>query len=216
MIEDSVIWTGAEALTALLVPIDSLHPHPRNPRRGNVAEIEKSLVRFGQVRPVLALADGTIIAGNHTWKAAKARGWTHIARVAHEFATEQDARDYLLADNRLPELGDYEREELVALLAEVEEQDRWDGTGYRADDLAQLRRLEEQDLEPPPAPQPVQPQPAAPAALRERVMLLGDDDHASFGAHVRTLRTEYGLEGVSEVVLRAVHEEALRLNQGGK
>ena len=211
---ETKIWTGAPALEALLVPIDSLHPHPRNPRRGNVVEIEKSLVRFGQVRPVLALADGTIVAGNHTWKAAKARGWTHIARVAHEFETEQDARDYLLADNRLPELGDYEREELIELLSEVEEQDRWDGTGYRSDDLEQLRRLEEQDLEPPPAPVPPAPPAAAPVALRERVMLLSDDDHASFGAHVRTLRTEYGLEGVSEVVLRAIHEEALRRNQG--
>lgn len=51
-------WEGNRALRKLLTPVGELRPHPRNPRLGNVYEIGRSLERFGQQRPVLALPDG--------------------------------------------------------------------------------------------------------------------------------------------------------------
>lgn len=141
-------WQGNAAMRRLLVPLGDLHTHPRNPRRGNVALIRESLERFGQQRPILALADGTIVAGNHTYRAAEAAEWTHIA-VLRSDLTEEEIDAYLLADNRLSALGDDDPALLAAILAPYAETDRLVGTGYEADDLADLLTLiREQDAPP--------------------------------------------------------------------
>lgn len=212
----TMVWEGSDDLRALLRPIDELTPHPQNPRRGDVDEIEKSLERFGQVRPILVSHDGVIVAGNHTYAAARDRlGWTHIAANTNEFATAEEARDYLLADNRLADLGEYERAELVVFLEELESVGRWAGTGYVPDDLAHLRSLDKL-AEPSP---PVEPDGnsgvlAPPAALRDVVLHYAEEKLGEVSAHLRVLRERYELEGVTETVLRAVRNQALRHNQG--
>lgn len=210
-----LVWEGAASLEEHLVPVDSLRTHPSNPRRGDVGEIAKSLGRFGQVRPVLVDADGVIVAGNHTYLAARSLDWTHIAAIPNEFASAEEARAYLLADNRLPELGGYDRAELVAQLEELEAVGRWEGTGYQADDLAHYRALEQLAGGAPAPPTPAAVAVARPPELREVVLLLTDEQHGAFGENVRVLRETYGLEGVTETILKAVQGEALRLNQGG-
>ena len=212
-----LVWSGAEKLRSALVPLDQVHQHPRNPRRGDAQEISRSLARFGQVRAILIDEQGTIVAGNHTWQAAKLLGWTHVAVVTNRF-TPEEAIAYLLADNRLGDQGEYDRAELVAFLEDLERTDAWEGTGYVADDLAHYRALEAAASAPPPSPAaPPPPEPpvrAGAGEVREVVLLLTDEQHAQFGANVRTLRSKYGLEGVTETVLRGITEEALLLNQG--
>jgi ParB-like nuclease family protein len=193
----------------MLVPVEEIERHPRNPRRGVVSEIKKSLERFGQVRPVLT--DGQrIVAGNHTYLAALELGWTHIAAIKHEFASEEEARAYLLADNRLPELGGYDRTQLMSLLEELSEFGSWAGTGYVPDDLADLRAMYELAATPPPSSEPVPF-----GDLREVVLLYSVEEYEQLGVYLRVLRTEYGIEGTVETVLRAVSEEAKRVSDGG-
>ena len=127
-------WRGNEQLRPLLVPIGQLRPHPRNPRRSDDGEIAKSLRRFGQQRPVLALPDGTLVAGHGTWRAAGAEGWQEIAAVRSDL-TDQEVEAYLLADNRLSDLGLYDDEALAELLGSLPD---LDGTGNGAEDLEQL------------------------------------------------------------------------------
>jgi hypothetical protein len=192
-----------------------VQPHPGNPRRGALDEIANSLSEFGQLRPILVDADGTIIAGNHTWKAANDLGWTHIAIVRNNFASPEEAAAYLLADNRLSDLGDYERAELVNLLSEVEESGVWDGTGYTPDDLAHLRALEaaaSTPVEPPGEPATGGSEP--PPALREIVLLYDEKQLAEVTGNIRTLRARWGYEDVTATIVEAVRREALRLNQG--
>ena len=43
----------APQLRALVVPIDCVELHPRNPRRGDVAAVAASLTRFGLQKPVV-------------------------------------------------------------------------------------------------------------------------------------------------------------------
>lgn len=95
------------ALESLQVPIDDVHQLPGNPRRGDVDAVAASLQRFGQRKPIVARADGTITAGNHTWQAAKQLGWDSIAvvRIDDDDAT---ASAFALADNRTAELGSYD------------------------------------------------------------------------------------------------------------
>lgn len=206
-----VVWAGAEALRGSLAALDQLRVSPGNPRRGDLPEIVKSLRRWGQVRAVLADTDGTIIAGNHTYLAAREAGWTHIAVVTNDFASPEEARAYLLADNRLGDQGEYDRTELVLFLQDLEASGAWDGTGYQPDDLAHLRGL--QQIADAPLVDPEAPPPVEAPQIRELVLHFPADRHAAFSENVRRLRAHYGFEGVTETVFAAVRDEALRLNQ---
>lgn len=112
----------ASGLIGLAVPIDSLHQLPGNPRRGDVDAVAASLERFGQRKPIVVDDDGTIIAGNHTWAAARQLGWDEIAavRVSDDPAT---AKAYAMADNRTAELGGYDEAALLDLIRDVGEVD---------------------------------------------------------------------------------------------
>ena len=108
-----------ESLKQLAVPIDSLQALPGNPRRGDVDAVAASLSRFGQRKPIVVRRDdGTIIAGNHTWQAAKQLGWTEIA-VAYVGDDDVTAQAYALADNRTAELGSYDEQALKDLIDSV-------------------------------------------------------------------------------------------------
>jgi len=132
-----VAWHGNDALSGALVPLAQLHPHPRNPRQGVVPEIAKSLQRFGQQRPVLALPDGTLVAGHHVWRAAQSIEWTHLA-VVHSDLSGREVDAYLLADNRLSDLGVYDDALLAELLAPMAADNVLDGIGYSAEDVQAL------------------------------------------------------------------------------
>ena len=108
-----------ESLRALAVPIDTLKGLPNNPRLGDVETVAASLTRFGQRKPIVVRKDdGTIIAGNHTWQAAKKLGWTEIA-VAFVGDDDVTAKAFALADNRTAELGSYDEQALLDLIEEV-------------------------------------------------------------------------------------------------
>jgi ParB-like chromosome segregation protein Spo0J len=108
----------AEPLRDLAVPLDQLRMLKGNPRRGDVAAVKRSLERFGQRKPVVARADGTVIAGNHMLAAARELGWPELAvtRVDDDDAT---AKAFALADNRTAELGSFDLGDLAAMAADV-------------------------------------------------------------------------------------------------
>jgi len=124
------------------VPLASLTPHPRNPRRGDVSVIAESLRVNDQYRPIVVASDDVIVAGNHTWRAAQVLGWDTIAIVRIGVDSEsQEARRILLADNRTSDLGTYDDAELLDLLQQLDAEVGLDGIGYAEDDVAALARL---------------------------------------------------------------------------
>lgn len=128
-------------LERLAVPIDSVQPHPRNPRKGNVDGIAESLDRFGQMRPILVQkATNYVVAGNHTRYAAQKRGWTHIAAVVMDM-DDDTALSYLLADNRWSDIATNDDAALLAILHELEIEGQLDGTGYSEFDVDELEAL---------------------------------------------------------------------------
>lgn len=118
--------------------IADLERFPGNARRGNVAEIRKSLARHGQYRSlVVRQHDGrlTILAGNHTRDALEAEG-RDTARCELIECDDDEARRIALADNKMAELGGYDDEALAELLSGLDGD--FDGTGWTEEDLQAL------------------------------------------------------------------------------
>lgn len=209
----------APALEALVVPIGSVKAHPDNPRKGNVEGIASSLERFGQVRPILVQASTSyIVAGNHTYQAAKSLRWKTIAAVRVDLS-DLDARAYMIADNRWSDVAENDDASLVLLLEQLEAEGALAGTGYEPGDASDLRELLSQMPEAPPPDDP--PAGDAPSdgrrpgrVGRERVdvtLTLTADQKETFSAELTWLRGEWGTTGVTETVLRAVTETTTRL-----
>jgi DNA modification methylase len=139
--------TRVDELRLELVPLSDLRPYHRNPRRGNVAEIARSLNRTGQYRPIVANVGthtgrpGEVLAGNHTLAAAGQLRWAAIWATWVDVDEDTAAR-IVAADNRTADLGSYDDNELLGLLQQVAASTAGlDGTGYDdADLLALLER----------------------------------------------------------------------------
>ena len=112
-------------LENLLVPIEELKTLPNNPRKGNIDAIAASYKEFGQVKPIVAVADEdgkfTVIAGNHQLAAATKLGWTHIAVLNVPFDHDK-AIAFALADNRTSDLGEEDQNLLHEMLLSVVEE----------------------------------------------------------------------------------------------
>lgn len=217
---DEQVWHGSDRLADRLVHVREIVTHPKNPRRGKVALIAESLTRFGQVRPVLVNGN-RILAGNHTYLAAVELGWTHIAVSRVDFTDEAEALAYLLADNRLAELGDYAPEQEMILLQELETTGSWDGTGYSPDDLEDRRAA--LDAVPTTAveefaggyaatPEELDQRSerlAAGNSYKEVIVTLTAAQNADFETHMKVLRKEYGGGiGYTDAIVRAIDSQA--------
>lgn len=122
------------------IPLDELTPFPGNARRGNIAAIRTSLRRNGQYRSLIVreIPNGgprIVLAGNHTLRALDAEGHT-TARCELILCDDETARRINLADNKIPEDGDYDRDALAELLSYLDGD--YEGTGYTEDDIFEL------------------------------------------------------------------------------
>ena len=123
-----------------IVDIDSVQAHPKNVRQGDIGAISESLKAHGQYRPIVVdKRTNHILAGNHTWKAAKSLGWTQINAGFIETKNDDEAIRILLADNRTTDLASYDDAELANLLKDLAEtDDGLIGTAFDGDALDQL------------------------------------------------------------------------------
>ncbi|MFD7769823.1 ParB/RepB/Spo0J family partition protein [Streptomyces sp. NPDC059787] len=129
-----------ESLLPLAVPVDDLSEYHRNPRSGDVEAIADSLRVNGQYKAIV-VNRGThtgrpneILAGNHTWAAAKQLGWEQIAATFIDVGDEDAAR-IVVVDNRTSDLAGYDSELLADILEELPD---LEGTGYDQEALDKL------------------------------------------------------------------------------
>lgn len=102
------------------VDINTIEPHPQNVRQGDIGAISESLKAHGQYRPIVVdRRTNLILAGNHTWKAAKALGWSQISAGFIETKDDDDALRILLADNKASDLASYDDAGLADLLKDL-------------------------------------------------------------------------------------------------
>ena len=120
------------------VALNTLESYPTNPRRGDIEAIAQSLKAHGQYRPIVVqYGTNFILAGNHTYKAAKKLGWKKI-KITYVEVDEESARKIVLADNRLTDLATYNEPLLKSLLTALPE---LEGTGFTQSEVDTLDRL---------------------------------------------------------------------------
>lgn len=125
-------------LAHLIRPIDWFKPDPKNARlhpEPNIAALMHSLKKYQQNKNVVAVKDGTVIAGNGTLEAAKRLGWTGLAAVT--FASEEEARAFALADNKTGDMSEWNNPVLLEQLEEIKIADV-EAIGFTAGDVIDL------------------------------------------------------------------------------
>ena len=109
---------------AIWVPIGDLLPWDKNPRKNDpaVEKIAESIRRFGFGAPILARANGDVIAGHTRLKAASKLGLDRVP-VRYLDLDPADARLLALADNKLGEIADWDETLLAEILRDLEPAD---------------------------------------------------------------------------------------------
>ena len=121
------------------VALSSLKPYERNAKLHPTEQIERlkeSIREFGFISPCLIDSENNIIAGHGRVEAAKSLGLKSVPCVYVEGLTDAQRRAYILADNRLTEMGGWDMD---IVSQEVEwlrgEGFNIDVTGFTADDI---------------------------------------------------------------------------------
>lgn len=113
------------ALWPLLKPIASIKADPENRNKHSersIVDIAASYRKFGQQKPIVTRSDGTLVAGEGQWVAARDRlNWTHIAALTYDGPLEE-AEQYALVDNRSQEQSVWDFEGLGNSLKAMQDQ----------------------------------------------------------------------------------------------
>jgi hypothetical protein len=141
------------ARTLEYVALDDLQPAQHNPKRHDLPLLDQSFQRFGYVEPIVidertgrmvvghgrveglrrAHADGhkppegVDVADDGRWLVPVLRGWAS--------ENDDEADGYLLASNRLVEVGGWDLDMLADLLPTWDENEALGGTGWSMDAL---------------------------------------------------------------------------------
>lgn len=117
------------------VALSKLKTYPGNPRRGDVDAIAESLLKNKQFdRPLVQKSTGYILAGNHTFMAARKIKWKLID-VEYLDVDDEAAKRIVIAANRIGDLGGYDRDALADLLTSLPDPI---GTGYTDEDFNRM------------------------------------------------------------------------------
>lgn len=120
--DNHTVRVAAEQL--VLVPIDDLVPYANNAKvhtPEQINQIRGSLREFGFVTPVLIDFENNIIAGHGRVMAARAEGMTEVPCVMVSNLTDTQRKAYILADNRMSEIAQWDLKTLEIELEGLQE-----------------------------------------------------------------------------------------------
>lgn len=102
--------------------LETIRPYPNNPRRNDeaVQAVAASIREFGWKQPIVVDRDGVIIVGHTRYKAAQELGLEKVPVLVADDLTEEQARAYRLADNKVAEFSFFDTEKLTAEIGKVE------------------------------------------------------------------------------------------------
>jgi ParB-like chromosome segregation protein Spo0J len=170
---------GATAVASIAMPknvemwpVERLRPYHKNPRTHSaeqLMQIAASIIEFGWSAPILLDGSGNIVAGHGRWLAAQQLGLREVPVIQLPHLTDAQRRALIIADNKLTELGGWDRELLAAELQALDDLDFPMGViGFDDDELRDLIGDDEPEEAPIPAP------PETPVTRPGDRWLLGD------------------------------------------
>ena len=150
---------------AYWVPIASLHPWLKNPRKRDLRHIDrvaKSIQRWGFVAPAVVwtsakrlvaghtriMALASILKDNPKFVPREAPGPGVVPVRFHEFDSEREANLYAVADNRFNELGEWNNPLLADFLGPMmlEWGDKAEVAGFSDDDILKLLKTNADEI----------------------------------------------------------------------
>jgi len=111
------------ALQIVYRPIGELTPPPRRLRKVNTrqdAAIRAVIKECGNLDPLLITPEGRIVCGYARWRAAVDLGLEEVPTITISHLSDEQLRIYAIAEEKLGELGEWDREALRLEFAELE------------------------------------------------------------------------------------------------
>lgn len=122
--------------------IDDLIPYTRNSKihdEANVNLIAGSIKSFGFNNPVLLDGENGIIAGHGRVLAAKKLGYREVPTIELHGLSDAEKRAYIIADNRLTEKSEWDKDVLGLELADLKTLDvNLNSLGFSNDEIEEL------------------------------------------------------------------------------
>jgi hypothetical protein len=106
--------------------VDALKAFDNNPRRHSQSQIDKlaSYIKGnGYFKPVEVDEDNVILSGHGRIEALKQLGVTEVPCIVYKGLTEAQKRSYVVADNRMAELSEWDKESLQQQFTRLDELD---------------------------------------------------------------------------------------------
>ena len=133
------------------LPIGSIVPDPGNPRKHSpkqIRAIANSIEAFGFNAPILVDNGNRIVAGHGRLEAAQLLGLAEAPVIRLEHLSEQQAKAYMLADNKLTDRSSWDDRKVAIVLKELSDitlDFEIEASGFEAPEID----LRIQSLEPP-------------------------------------------------------------------
>ena len=128
------------------IPIDHLVPYAKNPRKITKAVplVAESIKSFGFNVPITInnMIDKIIVSGHTRYEAAKKLGMENVPYIELNHLSDMDIRKYRLADNRVSDESEWDKNLLRNELAELELNSKLDAEwfkniGFTQEEIAQ-------------------------------------------------------------------------------
>jgi ParB-like chromosome segregation protein Spo0J len=137
------------SLADLMVPKDSIQPHPDNDNNGDVDELVTSVLTNGCYRPIYVQErTGYILAGHTLYSALLELGALMVPVLyVDDDGTPYSGERILLTDNQIARLARRDDSATLALLSQIEDAGQdLAGTGFNERDIENLRQIADYDL----------------------------------------------------------------------
>ena len=128
------------------IPIDHLVPYAKNPRKiiKAIPLVAESIKSFGFNVPITInnMIDKIIVSGHTRYEAAKKLGMENVPYIELNHLSDMDIRKYRLADNRVSDESEWDKNLLRTELAELELNSKLDAEwfkniGFSQEEIAQ-------------------------------------------------------------------------------
>lgn len=127
-----------------MIQLEKLVPYQKNAKKHSSAQVQaiaNSIEEFGFLSPILIDKDYNIIAGHGRVLACKKLGVLEVPCIFAEGLTEEQRRAYILADNKLTEMGDWDEDLLTEELKTLQ------GAGFNIELTGFELNLDEEEVQ---------------------------------------------------------------------